>query len=200
MTAPRKTMTDEEAAILFTTSLLERVREAWPSMYKQLRAKYGKDFHVDNEVMAGFDLFLAALALDTRALKNLFLAEEALSLYRWVLRLIKSPEFGDYGVGEVTEYVSSFERTIEGPDPRDAQSVIPARLLHRWLGPRIKSFEMEANGKKTGFLDPLLVADVTGLLLTFVGTWKSIAADYQIRKGDLPPDYDPEDIGGTGLR
>jgi hypothetical protein len=68
-------------------------------------------------------------------------------------------------------------------------SSIPARLLHRWLGPRIREFTVRLAGRDTDILSPLLVTHVTIIVMGFVGFWKGVRGGYKLVPGDFPPDY-----------
>ncbi len=180
----QRTSTEQEAALYFIRFMREKAQPAWPGIYRTFKDTFGVKFVVADETMAAFDLFLATIALDLQAVKNLFQAEQANRLERWVFKNIGGVEhWGNYAVGEVTEYSSAFQNKLRVDMPIGA---ISARLVHRWLGGGIRNFEAEIGGKKTGFIDVLLIDAVNETLLGFIGFWKGIKTDFTLVEGDLP--------------
>jgi hypothetical protein len=168
---------------------MSRIQRDWPAIYDALRKSRGPEFQLYDDRMAGFDLFLAVIALDTRALWNLFPSEQAARLYRWVIRCNDSPEYGEYVATELAAYAHAWDDALATRGAREALDAITARLLHRWLGSRIRAFEPEVDGRRTGFIEPLLVMEVSAILAGYIGVWKAIAAECRVVKGDdLPRD------------
>jgi len=183
----KEQITEEQAAAQFVLSLMHETKNAWPNVYKSLRDTYKDKFAVENETMAIFDLSLAVLAQEVQALGNLFSREQAERIYKWVLRCIDSPEYGEYARREVEEYREVFQKASKNIQAgENALEAIPTRLLHRWLGKNIRNFEIEISSKKTGIMSPLLVLYVTEILISFTGKWKRIKENFKLTKGDLP--------------
>src|SRR3989338_3586454 len=145
--------------------------------------------------MAAFDLALAAIAQDLQAVKNLFPKDQAERIEKWVLKCINTEDWGEYAVDEVKKYGEKFQKDIQnvnvGGDPLSA---IPARLLQRWLGKNIQNFDVEINGKKTGFIDPILLMMISSTLAAFPGTWEKIKDNFNLIEGDMPFDENPSDL------
>ena len=178
----KKKITEKQASASFVLSMVEKTRDAWPTVYENLSDSYGDKFIIEDQRMATFDLALAALAQEIQAFKNLFPKEQSERLRKWVLACIDSPEYGEYAKSEVEEYDESFQQSFKNiENPLDAVS---ARLLHRWLGENVKNFDVEIDGKKTGIIDPLLVMQVTNILITFTGTWKMIKENLRLIEGN----------------
>ncbi len=182
--------TEQLASAHVVTAVMETVQNLWPRLYSELRDNCGHEFEVDDEMMARFDLALAAIALDAQALKNLFPKEQAARLFRWLLRAVDSPEYGAYAKQEIHEYQQAFETGVENIDGcEDPLSSIAARLLHRWLGKGLRSFEVKTAEEGSGFINPMLIMHVQSILLSFSGGWKRISNDFKLEEGDLPVDY-----------
>jgi len=192
----KKKLTEQEAAAQFVLYIMKEAQAAWPSLYKSLNDTFKKKFIVEDETMAAFDLALAALAQDLRAVKNLFPKDQAERIEKWVYQCIDTEDWGEYAVEEVKKYGEKFQIDIQninvGGDPLSA---IPARLVQRWLGQNVHNFVVEMNGGKAGIISPVLLMMVTGTLTTFIGTWKRIKDNFKLIEGDLPLDENP-----SGLR
>jgi len=197
----KKKLTEQEAASHFVLYIIKEARDAWPTVHKNLKDSFKEKFIIEDEKMAAFDLALAAIAQDLQAVKNLFPKDQAERIEKWVLKCIDTEDWGEYAVDEVKKYGETFQKDIQnisaGGDPL---SVIPTRLLQRWLGKNIQNFDVEMSGKKTGIISPVLLMMVSGTLATFLGTWKRLKDDFKIVEGDIPfdepsnslKDYQPE--------
>ena len=201
----KKKLTEQEAASLFVLYLVKDAQEAWPTIKKSLEESFEGKFIVEKEDMiASFDLALAAIAQDLQALKNLFPKDQAERIEKWVFKSLANMEdWGEYAVDEVKKYSEKFQKDIQnikaGGDPLSA---IPARLLQRWLGKNIQNFDVEMNGKKTGIISPVFLMMVSSMLVAFAGTWKKriMTSDIELVEGDIPfdenlqglKDYTPE--------
>ena len=187
--ASKPTLTDGDAAATVVNGALRDVEAAWPGIYQSLQDEFGADFVVHDERLAGFDLAIAVIAMDSQAITNLFPPDQGQRLRAWTRRCLNSPEWGEYALRELDSYTDEFQRGLEAPDPRDAVPAIAGRLLHRWLEEEVRRFESVVGGERTGFLGPLLLTRVFGIIASFVGRWSSLAQEYVIVEGDLPPDY-----------
>lgn len=182
-----KMVTEQEAAALFVISMLRAAQRAWPTVYGMLKGPTEGKFVVADESMAAFDLGLAAVAQDLQAVKNLFPAEQADRIEKWVLTWVsKSMDtkvWGDYAVDEVKKYGTAFQ---EGSkiDAAFALGAIPGRLLHRWLGEGIKNFEDEIGGDRTGLIDVWLSAKTSNELIAFSGFWKRFKDNFKLVEGE----------------
>jgi hypothetical protein len=189
-------ITELRAAALWHERILRRAQAEWPEVYQRFRMVLGDGFRVQDEQMAQFDLALAALALDLQAVKNLFPADQANRIESWVEKLLDTPDWGEYALSEVRDYGRQFQKEVEtiekGSDPI---SVIPARLLRRWLGEDIRRFDLEIGSKKTGFIDPILISLTVEKLMPFAGTWKSIGDQYELVEEDFSTNFDWETYG-----
>lgn len=177
----KRKINEQKAAAQFVLSVVEKTRDAWPTIYEDLKNSYKERFIIEDQTTAVFDLALAVLGQEIQALRNLFPNDQSERLRKWVFACIDSPEYGEYAKSEVEGYDESFQRSArnieQGENPLDA---IPTRLLHRWLGENIKNFDVEIGGKKTGIIDPLLIMQVTNILLAFTGTWKMIKENFRL--------------------
>jgi len=181
----KRKISEQEAAAQFVLSVVEKTRDAWPTIHEDLKDSYKDRFIIEDERMAIFDLVLAVIGQEIQGLRNLFQKDQSERLRKWVLACIDSPEYGEYAKSEIKEYDESFQRSVRnierGENPLD---VIPARLLHRCLGENIKNFYVEIGSKKTGIIDPLLVIQVTNILVAFTGTWKMIKENFKLVEGN----------------
>lgn len=197
----KKKLTEQEAASHFVLYIIKEAQDAWPTIHKNLKDSFKEKFIIEDEKMAAFDLALAAIAQDLQAVKNLFPKDQAERIEKWVLKCIDTEDWGEYAVDEVKKYGETFQKDIQnisaGGDPL---SVIPTRLLQRWLGKNIQNFDVEMSGKKTGIISPVLLMMVSSTLAAFLGTWKRLKDDFKIVEGDIPfdepsnslKDYQPE--------
>lgn len=191
----KKKLTEQEAASHFVLYITKEAQGAWPAIYKSLQDSFKDKFVVEDEIMAAFDLALAAIAQDLQAVKNLFPKDQAERIEKWVLKCIDTEDWGEYAVGEVKKYGEKFQKDVQnistGGDPLSA---IPARLLQRWLGKNIQNFDVEMNGKKTGIISPVLLMMVSSMLAAFLGTWKKLKDDFNLIEGDIPFDENPSGL------
>jgi len=191
----KKKLTEQEAASHFVLYITKEAQGAWPAIYKSLQDSFKDKFVVEDEIMAAFDLALAAIAQDLQAVKNLFPKDQAERIEKWVLKCIDTEDWGEYAVSEVKKYGEKFQKDIQnintGGDPLSA---IPARLLQRWLGKNIQNFDVEMNGKKTGIISPVLLMMVSSMLAAFLGTWKKLKDDFNLIEGDTPFDEKPSGL------
>lgn len=189
-------ISEMKAAAESQAYVFRMAQERWPAIYKMFREMLGDKFRVDDERIAIYDLGLAATAFDLQAVQNLFPAPQAKRITDWVMKLLDSKEWGEYSISEVEAYGDAFQHEVvrigKGGDP---MSAIPARLLRRWLGERVQDFELEIGGKKTGYMDPIMVSLAMDVLTPFAGTWKAIRDRSQLVEEDLPADADWEAQG-----
>ena len=185
--AVKKNHTEQEAAAIFVGSSFRNTQHAWPTVYNSLKEFREEKFVVADESRAAFDLGLAAIALDLQAVKNLFPVEQADRIENWVLTWVwnfaDTNGRGGYAVDEMKKYgAASREESRLGAE--FALGAIPGRLLHRWLGKGIKNCEGEIGGEKTGFIDTMLLAEVTNQVIGFSGIWKRFKDDFDLVEGD----------------
>jgi len=195
----KKEITEQEATARFMLETFQGVQANWQGIYSSLREWFKDDFVLDDEEMAKFDFALAVIALNIRPIKNLFQQAQAERLKRKIvdqLSLMNKETMGGYALEEVTAYEKELEVDIErlrsGENPLSAMA---ARLLSRWLGEGIEKFKVEMNGKKTGFISPLMVLAITEKVVGFVGFWKAIKENF-----DLIEDDPPLDVNSLGLK
>lgn len=185
--AVKESLTEKEAALQFVGLMLEKAQHIWPNIRKDLKEAFKEKFVVENETMATFDLYLAAIAQNLEAVKNLFPTQQADRIEKWVLKCIgQTEDWGTYAVDEVKEYGAAFQKELR-IGVEFALGAIPGRLLHRWLGEGIKNFEVEIGGTKTGHIDVMLMSMTTSALAAFIGFWKNIKVNFELIEGDLPP-------------
>ncbi len=191
----KKKITEQEAAAQFVLYITKEAQNTWPTIYKSLQDSFKDKLVVEDETMAAFDLTLAAIAQDLQAVKNLFPKDQAERIEKWVLKCIDTKDWGEYAIDEVKKYGEKFQKEIQnistGGDPLSA---IPARLLQRWIGKNIQKFDVEINGKKTGFIDPILLMMISSTLTAFLGTWKKLKDNFNLIEGDIPFDENPSGL------
>lgn len=196
-------MTEQEAVGRFILDILQGIKVKWPEITASF-AELFKDKVVLDEVMAMYDFTLAAIALNIKPIDNLFPKPQAERINKLItnhLSQINKETMGTYALDEVMGYRKELEIPLEkikgGENPLEAMSV---RLLGRWLGDDLGRFEVEFNGKKTGYISPLLVMLLTEKIIAFLGFWKRISENYNLIE-DAPPldekalglkDYSPE--------
>jgi len=185
----KKKVTELDASLAFTQHVLNSAKAGWPDIYTGLREAHGSGFVVDDEAFAIFDLCLAAIAQDMEALQNLFSVDQADRLRRWVLNVMNSTEYGEYCAQEIETYRAAWREALDSSEPRDAMNAIPALLLHRWLGSRLREFTIQVAGQRSDIISPLLVTHVMTIVMGFVGFWKRFKEQYRLVPSDLPPDH-----------
>ncbi|MDO8570568.1 MAG: hypothetical protein Q7R97_03205 [Candidatus Daviesbacteria bacterium] len=196
----KKQITEQEVATLFILYLTKEAQDIWPSIKKSLEDTFKERFIVTEEDMvASYDLALAAIAQDLQALKNLFPKDQAKRIEKWVLKsLADTEDWGKYAVHEVEKYSNAFQKSLKNIEQYgNPINTIPILLLYRWLGKNIDSIEVKLNGKKTGYFDPIIVGMVTHILVRqFAGTWKRviITDGVELVEGDIPFDEDLNDL------
>lgn len=179
-TSSKPTLTEQYAAPMVIQETLRDVEAAWPGIYRSLQEEFGTEFIVYDERLAGFDLAITVIALNSQAIANVFPPDVAERTLAWTRRVLDSPEWGEYVLHELDAYTDAFQRGLEAPDPRDSMAAIAGRLLHRWLQERVCRFESVWAGERTGFLDPFLMTRVLVVLVSFTGRWKRLAQEYVI--------------------
>ena len=189
----KKTITEQEAASLFILYLTKEAQDGWPTIKRSLEDSFKERFIVKEEDMvASYDLALAAIAQDLQALKNLFPEDQAERIEKWVYKCLGNLEdWGEYSVDEVKKYSNAFQKCLNNIQRYgNPINTIPVLLLYKWLGKNIDNIEVEINGRKTGYFDPLIVAMVTNILVKFAGIWKKviITDDVELVEGDIPFD------------
>jgi hypothetical protein len=178
-------ITESAAAGQFGRLVLTSVQDSWPKISKVLIDSHREKFVFINGVGAKLDFAFAVIALELEAVSNLFSAEQKGRIYSWVLKGLDEPEWGEYSKREIMEYQKAFEKNIlKGENPLDG---ISARLLRKWLGNGIKNFEVH------GLIAPLLIIQVSSLLVPFVRFWKTIKDNYDLVKSDIPINIDIEE-------
>jgi hypothetical protein len=119
--------------------------------------------------MGRFDFALAGLATHSRAIRNLFPKDQADRLEVAILKIIDSPEHGEYAVGEIRAYHKTM-LDEEGGDPRDVIAAASVRLLRKWLGDGMRKLV-----DPSGIVSPLAVMVVMSAILDLGGMyWKTI--------------------------
>jgi hypothetical protein len=180
----KKMLTEQEVASLFVRSILEESPRVWSDTRNTLKENFaarGKIFAVSDESMAVLHLSLAAIALNLQSLGKLFSPEQASRIKDWVFVDMNDP----WGAEEVRQYEAAFQRDItsgEGPF-----AGIAGRLLYRWLGDNFEACEAEVNGKKTGFVDVMVMtATVAALTDVFrVWNWGQIRDNFTLTERDI---------------
>ena len=170
-------ITELEAASAYVQFMAEETNKTWPNLYESLKKGETRDllnsleepeFSVEDENQAIFDLALAAIGVNTQALKNILPEQNADRIYQWVLRLLNDPELNapdlrGYGGNEVLEYGKAFNKS-----PTEA---VADRLMHRWLGKNISNYYVKIDGQDTGMTSPLLVMSVQAMILPLCLSW-----------------------------
>jgi hypothetical protein len=184
--ADKPILTEQEAAAVLVGSSFRNTQHEWPTVYNALKEFREEKFVVGDESRAAFDLGLAAIALDIQAVKNLFPVEQANRIENWVLTWVwnfaDTNGRGGYAVDEVKKYGVAFQKESR-IGAEFALGAIPGRLLQRWLGETIKNFESEIGGKKSGFIDTMLMSEATSVSIGFSGLWKALADKYELVDG-----------------
>ncbi len=177
----------------FVFYVTQESKKAWPTIYRSFKDIYKDKFTVMDEMMAPYDLSLAAVAENLQSVRNIFPKAQAERIEKWIKQCIDIKNYGEYALAEVKKYDEMFNKTIndtmtnsgefQGMNPLDTLAVC---LLHRWLGANIRKFEVELNGKKTGVIDPILIEMITSMLISLVIQWKKLKEDFEIVEENLP--------------
>lgn len=176
----KKKLTEQEAASHFVIYITKKVQGAWPGVYKSLQDSFGDKFVVEDEIMASYDLALAAIAENLQAVKNVFPKDQAERIEKWVSKVFDAGDWREYSVDEIKKYGEKFRENPLG--------AVSSRLLCRWLGNNIRNFEVEFLGKKTGTINQLLVMMTAEIISNFIFLWEKLKDDFDIVEGDIPFD------------
>jgi hypothetical protein len=182
----QETVTEQQAASYFVRRMLEESARAWPSTYEALKASLGDKFVVEDEKMASFNWYLAAISLGLQGVKNTFPEEQARRIENWIFIDMND----QWAIDEVKRYEAAF---LKGRGEAPLGGVV-GRLLHRWLGKNSRDCEAEILGQKTGFIDVWAMLETERVLteLAVTWNWKKIRDDFnlvpspEIRDEDIP--------------
>jgi hypothetical protein len=177
MSPRRENERDRETAIRLIKMVAQKTRAEWPKLYGDLRRIYKHKFIVRDPTIARYDLFLAVLALEMQALDKYSAMQRAQRIREAVLKSTGSSNHGKYAREEIETYENLLDRIADSG--RDPLETICSRLLHRWLGYRIKLFEICTNGRDTRVIDPPLVAHIKGELATFIRSLEKLKDNEQ---------------------
>jgi CheY-like chemotaxis protein len=193
-TNPKPIITEQEAVVSYLQGSLQAAQSKWPDIRDNLKATFGDRFVVKDEIVAPYDLYLAIIAMDLQALPNLFPIEQAKRIEHFALKCLgRIEERGTYSVEEVQAYSSLFQDELRNiKRTGDPIAVIPARLLHRWLGEGIWKCESIRDGKGTGIIDPLLLGMTLNNLAIFCGFWKGAKDQFEIVEKPYQADAKPD--------
>lgn len=187
----KRKITEQEAASHFIRSIMNETSSAWPSILVELKDTFQEQFVLKDEKTANLDLSLAAISLDLQAIKNLFSNVQAERIEKWVYEYFEGEAWREYAVDEIKKYGKVFrEHTPNMYVGTNPLSAVSARLLSRWLGNNMHSFEIDmgdfCNGEKTGIvsISPQMQMMVDILLAGFVGKWKKIKDNFRLIEGD----------------
>lgn len=179
--------TEQEVATDLVLFAMKEAGNAWPTIENSFKDAFKEKFNVEDEIMAPFDLALAAITQNMQAIRNVFSTEQSSRIEQWILRCLDTEDYGQYALQEIKKYDHMFNKAISdigkenspfaGTNPLDVLSVC---LLKQWLGQGLRDFEVEINGKKTGVISPILVSMTSSVLVAFILQWKTIKADYDI--------------------
>lgn len=188
-------ISETHAPELFFSLMTHRVFEEWPKLISKLKEinkgnKAGDIFdHIDEEG-AKIELLLAAMALDFRALRNLFSKEQAQRLYGRCIESIPQQEARGYAESTFEEYISRFDEDVKsGLDPLPAVGDIIYGRLGLGGDAYIPDEFFIAPNQEVA----LMLAQCA---LSCVGVWKQIRTNF-IMKGPTCPhcgaEFDPKD-------
>lgn len=170
----QKTMTEQQVASYFVRCMLEESARAWPSTHEALKASLESKFVVEDEKMASFNWFLAAISLGLQGVKDTFEQEQASRIEKWIFIDMND----QWAIDEVKQYQAAFQKGRE----ENPLGGVPGRLLHRWLGKNLRNCEAEILGKKTGFIDASAMLETERVLteLAVTWNWKKIRDDFNL--------------------
>lgn len=179
--------TEQEVATDLVLFAMQEAGNAWPTINKTFKDTFKEKFNVENETMAPFDLALAVIAQNLQAIKNVFPSGQASRIEQWILKCLDTEDYGEYALQEIKKYDHMFQKSVSEITNKDSSfygtnplDVISVCLLKQWLAHRLRDFEVEINGKKTGVISPVLVSMTSSTLVAFILQWKTIKADYDI--------------------
>ena len=189
MASTREQITESEAAVGFVGHVISKAREDWPRIYADMKDAFGSRFIVEDETMAMFDLYLAAIAQGLQAVANLFGEGQATRIRSWVYEFLRIEGWDEYAVQEVNGYSECFQDALKHiEDGRNPLAAIPTRLLQRWLKHNISHFLTTLRGTQTRVIWPTLGLATADALSAFLGYWKMISERYELIEGDLRPE------------
>lgn len=197
----KKTLTEQETGTNCSLFVLKESKEAWPTILKNFKDMFKEKFVIEDEIMASFDLALAAIVVNLQAVRNIFSQEQSSRIEKWILKCIDTKDYGEYALSEIKKYDEMFKKSktdinnstspFYGSNPIDIVSIC---LLYKWLGKSIRTFEVVIGAKNTGVIDPILVDVTSNTLMPFLINWKKIKEDFDVIEGDLPLNYETSDL------
>jgi hypothetical protein len=170
-------ISETHAAELFFSIITHHVFEEWPKVISQLREVNKENLsedildHIDEEG-AKIELLLAAMALDLRAMRNLFPKVQAQRLYVLSIESFPQQEVRDYAECTFEEYISRFDEDVKsGLNPLPAVGDI---IYGRWglAGTAYVPGEFFIAPK------PVVALLLAQCAISFVGVWKQIQTNY----------------------
>lgn len=180
----KKAITEREAAAALVQQVLLSAQEGWPTIYRGLREHHGSGFVVDDERFATFDLALALAAMELTAAANLYDLHTAERVQGWVIYHLNTPEHGAYCRQEIESYVEADKTS----PPDNPIGPLATRLLQRWLGPRIVDFAITVGGRRTEYVQVLLMTEIKSYLAAcLTGFWVRLRERYKLLPSNLPP-------------
>lgn len=175
-----KKITETEIAGAFFGSIIKDVDEAWPEIYKQLKDMFGKEreFKIENEDDAKINLAFAAIGLEMQALKNLF-PDRAERIYTKALNSTGSSDDMENIKQKIDLYQDKFRESIKQYARNDHYSPIEevaVQLIRDWFGDNVSKFYV----RDTQVVNPILAGVLNHVLMSFVGFWKKVKANFEI--------------------
>lgn len=167
----KEKISEEYAAKSVIKNTLESVEENWPETYKQLH-KINENFILEGEdlELGEFYLFIAVVALDSRALQNLFPNEQAERIMKYIRESLSL--FEGLPIESFDDFILCFDDAIK--EKEDPIGGLSAKLLQKVLGERLKKFSV------SGFISPILMIQISALLVSYSGKWKLIKDNFTL--------------------
>jgi hypothetical protein len=186
MPQSKETLTEQEATSYFIRDITKSVKDAWPSINKDIQ-DLASQLHLvgasfEDEEMASFNFLLAVISQDLEAVSNLYDKDQAVRIEELVLNCFKYKDekfiaLGEYAVEEIKEYRNKLH---SDPEPLYA---ITVRLLQRLFGKNYPSIKVNINGKS--YIDPIILSMINPLITNCCGFWKTARDNYNLIEGGL---------------
>lgn len=124
----KKKMTEKEAAYIFVNEVMKSVQQTLPGISKDLEGISGQS--IPDEQGALFELLLAVVAIQTKALPNFLTVDQAKRIREYILEFVSPPNLGLYPRDMIQEYWHAWDQSLaQGKDQYgETMSLLCAKL------------------------------------------------------------------------
>lgn len=168
---------ESEAVRQYFATTAAVVRERWPVFEEKLSFVAGKELPIKNKEWAQYELLLAAVALEIKAINNLFDNSQAKRIEEQIKSFLEETETAEYAAALIPDYLRVFDKAVErAENPIDAVCFV---VFNAWFEDGVKDFI-----DKEGYFSPLMTLQLSEILLVnFAGAWKKLSTEFQLVEG-----------------